>query len=90
MDLNTKQLFLDLLDEINTFSRTALQEKEDRFIATIACKAAVKANMRLTDSEVKKLMDELLKLPNPFTCPHGRPTAIKYTKYDLERKFSRK
>ena len=90
MDLNTKQLFLDLLDEINTFSRTALQEKEDRFIATIACKAAVKANMKLTDSEVKKLMDELLKLPNPFTCPHGRPTAIKYTKYDLERKFSRK
>ena len=90
MDLNTKQLFLDLLDEINTFSRTALQEKEDRFIATIACKAAVKANMRLTDSEVKKLMDELLKLPNPFTCPHGRPTAIKYTQYDLERKFSRK
>ena len=90
MDLNTKQLFLDLLDEINTFSRTALQEKEDRFIATIACKAAVKANMRLNEIEVKKLMDELLKFPNPFTCPHGRPTAIKYTKYDLERKFSRK
>ena len=45
---------------------------------------------KLTDSEVRKLMDELLKLPNPFTCPHGRPTAIKYTKYDLERKFSRK
>ena len=90
MDLNTKQLFLELLDEINTFSRTALQEKEDRFIATIACKAAVKANMKLSEVEVRKLMDELLKLPNPFTCPHGRPTAIKYTKYDLERKFSRK
>ena len=90
MDMNTKQLFLELVDEIGTYSRTALQEREDRFIATIACKAAVKANMKLDEIEVKKLMDELLKLPNPFTCPHGRPTAIKYTKYDLERKFSRK
>ncbi|MCI8965184.1 MAG: DNA mismatch repair endonuclease MutL [Clostridia bacterium] len=90
MEMNTKQLFMELIDEINNFSRTALQEREDRFIATIACKAAVKGKMKLDKSEVKKLLDQLLELPNPFTCPHGRPTAIKYTKYDLERKFSRK
>ena len=90
IDLDTKELFLETLDEINTVARTAKQEKEEKFIATVACKAAVKANMALTTEEVEKLMDQLLKLPNPFTCPHGRPTAIKMTKYDIERKFARK
>ena len=89
-NLNTKQLFLDILDEIDTVAVTARQEKEDKFIATVACKAAVKAKMKLDEEEVKSLMAKLLELPNPFTCPHGRPTAIKMTKYDLERKFSRR
>ena len=90
MDLDTKDLFLETLDEINTVARTAKQEIEERFIATVACKAAVKAGMTLSEEEVHKLMNQLLQLPNPFTCPHGRPTAIKMTKYDLERRFSRK
>jgi len=89
-NLNTKQLFLDILDEIDTVAVTARQEKEDKFIATVACKAAVKAKMKLDEEEVKSLMEKLLELPNPFTCPHGRPTAIKMTKYDLEKKFSRR
>ena len=89
-DMNTKQLFLDILDEIDTVAVTARQEKEDKFIATIACKAAVKAKMKLDDQEVATLMAQLLELPNPFTCPHGRPTAIKMTKTDLEKKFSRR
>ena len=90
IDLDTKELFLETLDEINTVARTAKQEKEEKFIATVACKAAVKANMALDQKEVESLMDKLLSLPNPFTCPHGRPTAIKMTKYDIERKFARK
>lgn len=90
VDLNTKELFLETLDEINTVARTAKQEKEEKFIATVACKAAVKANMALDQKEVESLMDKLLELPNPFTCPHGRPTVIKMTKYDIERKFARK
>lgn len=90
IDLDNKELFLETLDEINTVARTAKQEKEERFIATVACKAAVKANMVLTREEVESLMDKLLALPNPFTCPHGRPTAIKMSKYDIERKFARK
>jgi len=90
MDMNTKQLFLELLDEIDNYSRTDRQDKEDRFIATIACKSAVKAKMKLAESEVDKLMERLLELPNPFTCPHGRPTAIKMSKYEIERKFARK
>ena len=46
--------------------------------------------MVLTKEEVDSLMSELLKLPNPFTCPHGRPTVIKMSKYEIERKFARK
>ena len=90
VDLDTKELFMETLDEINTVARTAKQEKEEKFIATVACKAAVKANMALTEEEVNSLMNELLKLPNPFSCPHGRPTVIKMSKYDIERKFARK
>ena len=90
LNLETKEMFLETLDEINSVSRTAKQEIEERFIATVACKAAVKANMALTKEEVDSLMQELLALPNPFTCPHGRPTAIKMSKYDIERKFARK
>ena len=90
IDIDNKELFLETLDEINTVARTAKQEKEEKFIATVACKAAVKANMVLDRAEVESLMDKLLELPNPFTCPHGRPTAIKMSKYDIERKFARK
>ena len=90
LDLDTKELFLETLDEINTVARTAKQEIEEKFIATVACKAAVKANMALTKEEVDSLMQKLLLLPNPFTCPHGRPTAIRMTKTDIEKKFSRR
>ncbi len=90
MDFDTKEIFLETLDEINTVARTAKQELEDKFLATVACKAAVKAHMALTKEEVDSLMQELLKLPNPFSCPHGRPTVIKMSKTDIEKKFSRR
>lgn len=90
LEMDTKELFLEILDTIDTVAITAKQEKEDRFIATIACKAAVKANMVLTKEEIDVLMKKLLVLPNPFTCPHGRPTAIKMEKEDIERKFNRR
>ena len=90
VNLDTKELFLETLDEINTVARTAKQEKEEKFIATVACKSAVKANMGLSKEEVDSLMNKLLELPNPFTCPHGRPTIIKMSKTDIEKKFSRR
>ena len=90
VDMNINDFFMETLDEINSASRTAKQEKEERFIATVACKAAVKAGMVLEKQEVENLMDKLFELPNPFTCPHGRPTTIKMTKYEIERKFARK
>ncbi len=90
LDLETKEMFIETLDEIDSISRTAKQEIEEKFISTIACKVAEKANIALTKEEVGSLMNELLALPNPFSCPHGRPTAIKMSKYDIERKFARK
>ncbi len=89
-NLDTKELFLESLDEINTVARTAKQEKEEKFISTVACKASVKANMCLNEKEVSALMDKLLILPNPFSCPHGRPTVIKMSKIDIEKKFARR
>ena len=88
--LNTKELFLDILDEIDGVSTSGRKEIEYKFLATVACKAAVKAGMTLSDSDIKSLLDEMFSIETAFTCPHGRPTTIKMSKYDLERKFSRK
>jgi DNA mismatch repair protein MutL len=60
-----------------------LKDIEDRFIATVACKAAVKAGMSLTQKEVDYLIQNMLILKNPYTCPHGRPTTIKFSKNDF-------
>ncbi len=90
VDFDNKELFLETLDEIDTVARTAKQELENKFLATIACKAAVKANMSLSKEEVDSIIKGLLKLQNPFSCPHGRPTIIKMTKADIEKKFSRR
>lgn len=83
----TKNIFLDILDEMLSDGRTQIKDIEERFIATVACKAAVKANMDLTKQEVDKLIQNLLNLNNPYTCPHGRPTTIKFTKEFIEKKL---
>ena len=80
--IDTKNIFMDILDEMLTKERTTIKDIEERFIATVACKAAVKANMDLAEDEVHKLLDRLLKLKNPYTCPHGRPTTIKLGKME--------
>ena len=58
-------------------------------IASMSCKAAVKGNQALSEAEAKALIDELLELENPYNCPHGRPTIISMSKYELEKKFKR-
>ncbi|MDE6674067.1 MAG: DNA mismatch repair endonuclease MutL, partial [Acetatifactor sp.] len=84
-----KELFLavldDLLDGGNKGDVTAVREK----IASMSCKAAVKGNNRLSTQEAQKLIDELLTLDNPYNCPHGRPTIISMSKYEMEKKFKR-
>ena len=89
-DLDYKGVFLDTIDEILGANKTYRGSKEDRFIATLACKAAVKGNMNLSYKEQIALLDDMVKLDNPFNCPHGRPTAFEISRYEIERRFLRK
>lgn len=84
-----EEFFIEILDHLdeNPSSQT-LSVLSDK-MATMACKAAVKGNQQLSAAEVRALIDELLKLENPYNCPHGRPTIISMTKYELEKKFKR-
>ena len=79
----TKNIFFDILDEMTSNNRTIFKDIEERFIATVACKAAVKAGMDLSTEEVDYLIQNLLNLNNPYTCPHGRPTTIKFNKDEM-------
>ena len=83
-------MFKDIIDEILGVIKTEKEEKEHKFLATLACKAAVKGNMKLDVQEQINLIDKMVKLENPFTCPHGRPTAFEMSRYEIERKFLRK
>ena len=89
-DIDFSSMFKDMIDEILGVIKTENSEKEHRFLATLACKAAVKGNMKLDEKEQIELIDKMVKLENPFTCPHGRPTAIEMSKYEIERRFLRK
>ncbi|MBO4293401.1 MAG: DNA mismatch repair endonuclease MutL [Clostridia bacterium] len=86
--VNSKNVFLDTLDEMLTNERSTSKDIEERFIATVACKAAVKANMDLTPQEVDNLIQNLLTLKNPYTCPHGRPTTIKFSKEEISKRIN--
>ncbi|MNP29235.1 DNA mismatch repair protein MutL [compost metagenome] len=83
-------MFTDTIDELLGANKTNAQDKEFRFLATVACKAAVKANMKLSDTEHRTLIDDMMRLDNPFTCPHGRPTAYEISRYEIEKRFLRK
>ncbi len=89
-NIDHKSMFKDMITELSTSEKTERQEKEHRFLATLACKAAVKGGMKLDVEEQKRLVDNMINLDNPFTCPHGRPTAVPMTRYEIERKFMRK
>lgn len=84
-----KDFFHEILDELAGESIAGTPESIRNRIATMACKAAVKGNMRLDRREAEQLIDELLTLDNPYNCPHGRPTIISMSKYELEKKFKR-
>ena len=86
--LNEKDVFMEILDELSAGNYKTVTSVTDR-MATIACKAAVKGNNRLSEREAKALIDELMGLENPYNCPHGRPTIISMSKYELEKKFKR-
>ena len=78
------------LRDIEIFNRPAPRNQDVlEKLASMACKAAVKGNNRMDITEIEALIDELLTLENPYHCPHGRPTIISMSKYELEKKFKR-
>ena len=89
-NIDHKSMFKDIISELSGTEKTERQQKEWRFLATLACKAAVKGGTKLEVEEQKRLVDNMICLDNPFNCPHGRPTAIPFTRYEIERKFMRK
>ncbi len=85
-----KELLMEMIDSLSDeVSTNMTPEILDEKIASMSCKAAVKGNSRLSRAEVEELLKELLKLDNPYHCPHGRPTIIAMTKRELEKKFKR-
>ncbi len=85
-----KELLLQMLDSLSDeVNRNLSPEMIDEKVASMSCKAAVKGNMRLSAAEVDALIGELLKLENPYHCPHGRPTIIAMSRRELEKKFKR-
>lgn len=85
-----KELLMEMIDSLSEeVHRRQSSELLDEKIASMSCKAAVKGNMRLSAQEVDALIGELLKLDNPYHCPHGRPTIISMSKRELEKKFKR-
>lgn len=86
---NEKQLFTEILDELMDSPMKGTPEVILNKLASMACKAAVKGNQKLSEKEACALIDELLTLENPYHCPHGRPTIISMSKYEIEKKFKR-
>lgn len=84
-----ESFFYEILDELSAETVTGTPESIRSRIATMACKAAVKGNMRISRQEMEALLDELLTLDNPYNCPHGRPTIVSMSKYEIEKKFKR-
>ncbi len=88
-NINKKELFIEILDNLNELSGRNNPELILEKIASMSCKAAVKGNMKLSRMEMESLIKELLTLDNPYQCPHGRPTIISMSKYEIEKKFKR-
>ena len=87
--LDARNFLLSIIDNLKNLGSGKTVEVKLNKIATMACKAAVKANDYLTQIEMEKLISDLRYIDNPFNCPHGRPVIIKFTEYELDKKFRR-
>lgn len=86
--INYKQMLIDMIDNLCDDRKSDLEIITEK-IASMSCKAAVKGNNKLSFDEAKQLIGELMKAENPYNCPHGRPTLIVMSKYEIEKKFKR-
>lgn len=88
-DTDYIQTLKDILDYISTEENNDFSLIADEALYQVACKAAVKANKRLDEKEIRELISQMEQLNNPYTCPHGRPTVLRLTKYEVEKMFKR-
>ncbi len=86
---NSKDMLLDIIDGLNNLPKTGDKKVEENLLYSLACKSAVRASSILSEKEIAGLLDSMMDLENPYTCPHGRPTAIKMTRREIEKKFGR-
>ncbi|MBQ5446555.1 MAG: DNA mismatch repair endonuclease MutL [Lachnospiraceae bacterium] len=87
--IGSEELLRDIIDNLDENSTSLKSELITEKIASMSCKAAVKGNNKLSFREADELISELLTLDNPYNCPHGRPTIISMSRYELEKKFKR-
>lgn len=87
--VDMKGMFLDMLDDFTNISGREAPELILEKVASMSCKAAIKGGDSISRAEAEQLIDELLSLENPYHCPHGRPTIISMSKYEIEKKFKR-
>lgn len=87
--IGERELFIELLDSISREAGTVSVDVISAKLASMACKMSIKGNQKVSLPEVEYLLDELMKLENPYQCPHGRPTIIKMSRYEIEKKFKR-
>lgn len=88
-EVDMKGMFFDLLNDSSGLTERDAPELILEKVASMSCKAAVKGGHRLNRPEIEQLLDDLLALENPYHCPHGRPTIISMSKYEIEKKFKR-
>ncbi len=87
--IDPERMLLEMLDDFSGISGREAPEQILEKVASLSCKAAVKGGSRLSPTEAERLIDELLTLENPYHCPHGRPTIISMSRYEIEKKFKR-
>jgi len=87
--LDSEDILMGIVDNLSNETGKMVPDIINEKIASMSCKAAVKGNSKLSYEEADKLIEQLLQLDNPYNCPHGRPTIISMSKYELEKKFKR-
>ncbi len=89
LNLDPKNFFMEILADCGSYKASDSYDMIVERVATMSCKAAVKGNNKLSELEIRTLIEDLLKLDNPYHCPHGRPTMISFSEYELAKKFKR-
>ena len=86
---DVENLFVEIISQLDENKREVISDKRQRLLYTIACKAAIKANHKLSENEQKELVKSVLNLENINTCPHGRPIIVSMSQKEIEKEFKR-